>query len=538
MRGVHLLPVLPGAAAAGGLILLAASRFRRTRWLVLGALTLILPVTAVLLYRFWDHYVGPDTFAFWRFHLSPSNMAFVLPLAALCPFLLWASASGQRGGRDNRAAAFSCFALSASLAAFLGDHIFMLALLPALATLFMIGAVMARGRGSCRFLSGSLVPLGLADLCLALGALFLYLSDPGRGLMFPASPLETGGLTAAACALMLTAALLRLGCLPFHRWMVEMLKGDRDLRLIHLLAVDLSLGAFILYNVTQVLYRWGGTWVWICLGVGAIMLLVVLFELTASSSREETLGLLSAAVGAHLIISASPGGQAASIALCLGLWTCIPALALVQLGCEGEGRRVWIMVLGGLALLGLPPLAGFAWRWMEFEVMAGEMGGGVGVAFLAVLAIVFAGALVEGLVSLYVPPAERREKTAPVTAVVAGALTVFLLGLGLYPGTLADLLMREYGFPLSLPFESWTALGWAMLLCSGVAAIALAAWSSREGGRLGGMRETWGQPLPLWRGWGFRLWPPPWLRGILWSVAAGALLYAGWAGIMIYLALK
>lgn len=538
MNATCILFALPAAPTAAGLIFLAGLRGRWSRWPALGWSLLTLPALSFMIYRLWDHHVGPDTFSFWRLSLSPKNMAILLPLAAVSPFLLAAAEGrGPKGWRENVSSACSCFALAAAFTAVMSDHFFLLACMFALASLFMVGAALSRKKESRRFLPAALIPLGLSDLCLSLGALFMYLSDPGRGLFFPALPLEPRGKLAAACALMLAAALLRLGCIPFQRRMAAISRGGKEFRLIHLLAVDLVLGTYLLYQVTQVFFRWEGAWVWICFGVSVVTLLEALRELLSSTGRVETWGLLVAALGANLALVASPGGQMASAALCLGLWAGIPALALLHIGSEGGRGRDWARVLGGVSLLGLPPLAGFIWRWMEYQVLAGKFAGGVSVLFAAAIPLVFAAALIEGFTALLLP-GDGGEETPRIAAVTAGmALIAALLTVGLYAGNMVDLLVREYGLPVNLPFTSWKTLGWAVLICSGIAFLVLYARTSRKGEVLPAAPSP-ARALPLMTG--KKIFSLPSLKGKTLAVilACDGLLYAAWIAAMIYLALK
>ena len=535
---MYILPALPFAAAAAGLIFLIAMRFKRLRWAALALYTLSIPTLAFLAYRFWDHYVGPDTFSIWQFYISPAGISFLFPLALLSPLLLWAAQRrGPAGKRENAASALACFGLAAALAAVMCDHLFLLAGLFALATWCMAVAAVLRGRKAGRLLP-FLLPLGLADLCLALGVLFLYLSDPTRGLFFPATSLEPSGTLAASCALMLAAALLRLGCIPLHRWMAGVSQGGKDLRLVHLLAVDLTLGTFLLFSVSRLFFVWDGVWVWVCLGIAAATLAEVVRELLHASGREETWGLLCAACGAGLALAAAPGGQAAAAAARLGLWAGIPALALVELGSESRFGMGWARVAGGASLMGLPPLAGFAWLWMGFGVLAGEFAGGVTVIFLAAIPLLFAGALVMGADSLLLPRGGEEQAPAKVAAATGVLLAAFCAAVGLYPGAMVDLLMREYGLPLDIPFTSWTTLGWAVLICAGLAVIIASAWTQRRGEvHAGEARMTRSLPL-LERKISF---PYPLLekrrfRAVV--VLGEFLIYLAWIAVMVYLGIK
>ncbi|MBN2026187.1 MAG: hypothetical protein JW854_05450 [Actinobacteria bacterium] len=538
MKAVYLIPSIPLTAAAAGFIFLIALRFKRMRWAALALYTLAVPTLAILTYRFWDHYVGPDTFSVWQFRITPASISFLLPLAVVSPLLLWATEQTVPVEKGRTAAsALACFGLAAALAAVMTDHLFLLSGLFALATWCLAGGTVLRGKKAGRLLP-FLFPLGLADLCLVLGILFLYLSDPTGGLFFPAAPLNPSGKLAVACALMLAAALLRLGCLPFHRWMAGVSEGGKDLRLIHLLAVNLALGTFLLFAVSRLFFVWDGVWVWVCLGIGGITLLALVRELLHASGREETWGLICAALGASFALVAAPGGQAATTAMRLGLWAGVPALALVELGSEGRSGMSWARVAGGAALLGLPPLAGFAWLWMGFHVMAGEFEGGVTVIFLAAIPVLFAAVLVAGSAALFLPGGGEEKTPARLAAASALLLAVCSAAVGLYPGSAIDLLMREYGLPTGVPFASWTILGWAVLICCVLGVIIVFSWTHRRG-------EKHVQEAPSYRALPLlgpgKVFAPGLLaarraRGAV--VLCELLICLGWIAAMVYLGIK
>ncbi len=539
VKGEHLLLALPSAAVLAGMIFAAGARRPRSRWVALAWLLASLPTLAALLYRAWDRHVGPGPFACWRFGLSPDNISLLLSLAGLSPLLmLEAEARKEHGWRDGLASALSCLALASAMGAILCDHLFLLALFCGLATLCAAGCTALVGERR-RPRAASLLPLAMADFCLAVGIIFLYLSEPGRGLYFPALPLAAGGGIAAACALMLAAALLRLGCLPFQRWMAGIAEGGREPALIHVLAVDLTLGTYLLYLVTRAFFRWQGAWAWICFGVALATLAVVVRELLSARSGSRTWGLLAAALGAHLALAASPGSQAAGAASRLGLWAGVVALALLLLGSEGGKARSWAGVLGAASILGLPPLAGFAARWMEFQALAGGFAEGAGALYAAAIPLSFAAAMVEGFAALRMAGWEDGDARFPAALPAGMALAGFGFAVGIYPGKWVDIAMREYGLPLGLPFPTWSTLGWAMLVCAGVAVAFLAA--------LGAHRRAPGKICNVLPGDSVA-----WMREIRWLgvdfsgseaytralTAGGALLCAGWFAALIYLATR
>jgi hypothetical protein len=530
MKAQLILAGFPLAAFVAALLFFLAAWLKRLHWVALGWLLISLPALAFITYRLWDHYVGPDTFAFWRLSLTHSNLSVLLPFAVISPLLLLASESkGLSKGRDGITSAFCCLALAAAFIAVLCDHFFLLTAALAVTTLCMAGSLALKRSDGWH--PAGLIPAALSDLCFISGVLFIYLVNTGRGLFFPAVALNANGRLAAACGLLLAAALLRLASFPFHRWISVAAKGGKEVRFAHVL-IDLVLGAYLLYLVTQVFFKFSGPWPWICLGAGAASLAAALRALLASTGGLETWGLLCAAAGGHIIISASPANQMSGVAVRFGAFAAVSMLALVSLGSESR----WSEGMGGMALRGLPPLAGFAWRWMEFQALILAFTQGSRLLFAAVLPLVFAGALIEGFSGLSINAKEMENKSIYLPIASGALLTIFLLALGLYPGSFVDLVMREYGLAVNLPFAGWTSLGWAVLISILLLIIAMSFLRKREEGP----REI----LPV------RLLPIITLEGRLvlpgfevlkkegLILTALGLLFASWAGIFVFLAYR
>ncbi len=531
MTAPEILPAFPIAALVAALLFLASGFARRLRWVALGWSMAALPALAFITYNLWDHYLGPGPFSFWRFGLSPGNMSLLLPLAVISPVLLLASEDkGLSKGRDAMTSALCCLAIAAAMTAILCDHFFLLAIGLAVTTLCMAGSACLHGRGS-QLRPAAFIPPAVSDLCLVLGVLFLYLDNYGRGLFFPAAALNPTGKLAAACALFLAAALLRLGASPFHRWLSLASAAGKEVKLVHLI-IDLVLGAYLLYMITQVFFVWRGAWIWVDLGVGALTLLVVLRGLPASRRSREVWGLLAAASGAHIIISGSPASQISGVAVRFGVLAAVSILALIGIGTD----QGWAGTVGGTALRGLPPLAAFAWRWMEFQVLILAFASGSRVLFAAVLPLVLAGALIEGFMALTSPDGDKKRPLKFVPLASGILVAVFSLALGLYPGSFVDLVMREYGLAVNLPFPGWTALGWAVLICAVLGVFALSLLSRRQeaGSGIPAM-----PPLPLTAG--AIHWPPPVNRIInrkAFAIITIAALFVSWVAVLAFLGSK
>lgn len=191
-------------------------------------------------------------------------------------------------------------------------------------------------------------------------------------------------------------------------------------------------------------------------------------------------------------------------------------------------------MVGGMSLLGLPPLAGFASLWMGIEALSGGFAGGETVIFLAAVPLLIAGAMIAGTVALLLPRSGRKTALG-LAAPAAVLLTACCAAVGLYPGAIMDYFMREYGLSLNVPFAYWTSLGWAALICTGLVLAAFMAWSRRMGA-CEGMEPRTERALPLLRaGWKFPLAPLQGKRFRAALVCGEVVLFLAWTGIMAYL---
>jgi uncharacterized membrane protein len=175
---------------------------------------------------------------------------------------------------------------------------------------------------------------------------------------------------------------------------------------------------------------------------------------------------------------------------------------------------------------------------MGYQVLAGEFAGGVTVVFLAAIPLFIAGALIVGGTVLLLPHGGGEEASPIITAVAGVLLAALCLAVGLYPGTLVDLLMREYGLPVDIPFSSWTALGWAIMLCIAIAVVLLSAWSRKGDTSARGMAKR-ARALPIVAG--KRRFAIAWLesrRTRAVCALGDLLLYMGLVGVMVFLATK
>lgn len=340
-----------------------------------------------------------------------------------------------------------------------------------------------------------------ADLGLYLGV-FTLIAATGTTAIAPT--LATGGVTATVAGLLLTlAALGKAGQVPFHGWLQDAMVGPTPVSALLHSATLVAAGAILLIRAAPLLH--GG--VLLAIGIAG-SLTAILTGLTAlaqgdlkrllAASTSSQLGFMLLAVGAgapgaataHLVAHAAMKG---ALFLGAGIFQHARASTVFdELG--GVGRRhprVYAgFALAGLALAGVPPLAGF---WSKDAILAATFASPYStvLAPLALLGTVLTGGYVARSLRLLWRGDGEEEPIAGLAWMGAGlaALTglAALLGLTLRPlGTVLaveipkDLVSTLMGLVAAV---SGLALGWAVP--SGRRPGPARAWAA-VGFRLGG----------------------------------------------------
>ncbi len=338
-----------------------------------------------------------------------------------------------------------------------------------------------------------------ADYGLYLG-IFALVAATGTTAIGPA--LGTRGGVATVAGLLLTlAALGKAGQVPFHGWLQDAMAGPTPVSALLHSATLVAAGAILLLRVAPLL---PGTVLLVIGLVGGLTALLTgltalaqgdLKRLLAASTSSQ-LGFMLLALGAG-----SPGAATAHLvahaamksALFLGAGVfqhARDATAFDELG--GVGRRhPWAyggFAIAGLALAGVPPLAGF---WSKDAILAATFASPHRAAFapLAILGTALTGAYVARALRLLWRGAGRDEPVvglAPMGAALAGLAALAatlgvafrplqdLLGVTLPEGTVALVvglvaatagLALGWGVPVDrfpAPARAWAAAGFRL----------------------------------------------------------------------------
>lgn len=282
-------------------------------------------------------------------------------------------------GKPRFYAGMSCFAGAMATLVLAGDWLLLLAAweLIGCASYLLIGFWFAR-EGIPSAATRAFLTTRAADLGLYLGV-FTLIGATGTSAIAPT--LAVGGTTAIIAGLLLTvAALGKAGQVPFHGWLQDAMAGPTPVSALLHSATLVAAGAILLVRVSPLLT--GPVLLAIGLAGGLTTLLTGLMALAQgdlkrllAASTSSQLGFMLLALGAG-----SPGAAIAHLvahaamksALFLGAGVFQHArdsTAFADLG--GVGRRhprVYAgFALAGLALAGVPPLAGF---WSKDAILA------------------------------------------------------------------------------------------------------------------------------------------------------------------------
>jgi len=239
----------------------------------------------------------------------------------------------------------------------------------------------------------SLIIIGGTDslLILGLGLLWMARGEPQTIFSFPMMGQEavatTGGLGLAAFLCILSAVLAKAGALPFHTWVPDTAKAVPAPVTAFLPAtLDKILGIYLLLRLVQNIFIPSKAIQILLLSIGAITILVAVFMALIQNNLKRLLGYCAIAQVGYMILAI---GTLTPIGFLAGLFHMVNHVMyksllffgagavesrtgtseLDELG--GLGRKMpvtfFCMIIGGLAVSGVPPLNGFFSKWLIYQ---------------------------------------------------------------------------------------------------------------------------------------------------------------------------
>lgn len=402
-----LLPIVVPAAFALVALFVPGRRHATSATLgVLGALGLLAAALAVIdlrdaLVRPWLS-LGPIdvTFALRTDGFSSWAVAFVgllTVVAALYSAGWWRA----RGGAPGRHTAFLLLAGAGGAMALLADDLLTLVVgweVVTLALFFL--SVTGRddaGAGAMK----AYVLLAVGDLALILGAVLLGVDRVGAGVAHPWSlsrlagePLETTGTAAAVYLAFLVAAMAKAGAMPLHSWIPTMSTSTHASVMAYLPgSLDKVLGIYLLVRASAYWFVPSPAMRGIVMGIGVVTILGGVFMAMVQHDLRRLLafhavsqvGYMLLGIGTGTVVGVMGGvfhmANNALYKSCLFLGAGAverqtKTMDLDRLGGLAAKMPITLgcMVVAALSIAGIPPLNGFASKWLIYQgcVAAGQ----------------------------------------------------------------------------------------------------------------------------------------------------------------------
>ncbi len=496
--------------ALGGLLVrLTPARAERAHGAIattVAALTLALAVAVVAR--------GPDAVDVnaWLVLGVDRLSALVLVFATLFALLIAVySVRYMRGHEGHRAYfAYLQWTLSAACGAVLANDLVVLLVFWGVLAITLYLMVLLSGEQASEAARKSLVTVGGSDALLLLGVVLVWQITGSTRLDAGAIPV-TDTLSHLAFAAFAVAAFAKAGAVPLHAWVPDC--AERAWAPVTALlpaSLDKLLGIYLLVRAATDLFELTPALRAVLMTIGAITILTAVFLALVQHDLKRFLGFCAVSQVGYMVLGIATG---TAIGLAGGLFhmlnhalykSCLflgagavergaGTTELDRLG--GLGRRMpltfAVMVIAALAVSGIPPLNGFASKWMVYRALV-EVGADGGAAWILWLAAAMLGSALTlaGLVKvlhatfLCAPSPEVAAREVHEAPVAMLAPMCFLAAACVAFGVLAEPLVIErligpaVGGDLG---EMWDSGAATALLLVAIAAGALVCWWTARG---------------------------------------------------------
>jgi formate hydrogenlyase subunit 3/multisubunit Na+/H+ antiporter MnhD subunit len=439
---------------------------------------------------------------------------FILLAVAVFGFLIAVFSTGYMKGKERHRAYFTWYlwTLGASCAALLANELILLLVcwgFLGLALYMMIGLA---GPAAAPAARKSLMVIGGSDALLLFGVV-LYWQQAGPTLMNgPALPLESPAAHAAFLAF-LAAAFAKAGVVPFHSWVPDFgEKAHAPVSAYLPASLDKLLGIYLLARCMLDLFVPTPAMYFMLMLLGAVTVLGGVLMALVQHDLKRLLSYHAVSQVGYMVLGIGTG---TAIGLAGGLFHMLnnavykSALFLCAGVVETETGSTDLDRLGGLARLmpvtfitcaiaalsisGIPPLNGFASKWMIYQGVIDSQDGGLSwVAWLAVAMLGSALTLASFVKVLHAtflckPSPEVRAAAirdgspGMLLPLVVLAVTCVLFGVFAFQLPLGRLIVPAV--PLEVSGVWWSGVA-AALIAGGIAVGLLIYWLTMRSGKL------------------------------------------------------
>lgn len=334
--------------------------------------------------------------------LGPLDLAFVLevgtwtgwlvPFVALLSLLASIYAAGfyaGRGGAPGRFYAYVLLATAGAAGVLLAGHLLFLVLFWEVVTLSLFLLVATGRPDGAGAAAKAMTILGAGDMALLTGIVLIGVSGAPLSLdALAAAPFSTAGALPATVFLLLAAgAAAKAGAIPLHSWLPTMsTAADAPVMALLPAALDKVLGIYLLVRVVTDLAPPGPGLRTVLMAVGAITILAAVLMAMVQHDLRRLLSFHAVSQVGYMFLGIGTGTVAgiaggvfhmvnnAVYKPCLFLGAGVVERGagttdLSRLGGLAKAMPVSLgaMFVASLAIAGVPPLNGFASKWLVYR---------------------------------------------------------------------------------------------------------------------------------------------------------------------------
>ena len=290
-------------------------------------------------------------------------------------------------GKHN---AYVLWTLAGAIGAALAENLVFLLICWEIVTLMLFLLINTGGQKAKAGAAKTFTILGLADCALLLGIGLLCFTGSETTLAMSQLDIAADSpITIAAFLLFATAALAKAGAMPFHTWIPTAAEGaPTDVMAFLPAALDKLLGIYLLARVSLEFFTMTETLQMVLLAVGAVTIVGAVMMAMVQHDLKKLLAFHAVSQVGYMVLGIATGsliGIAGGIfhminnaiyksCLFLGAGAVEKQTGTTELDKLGGLARVMPLsfvacTVAALAISGIPPLNGFASKWMIYQAL-------------------------------------------------------------------------------------------------------------------------------------------------------------------------
>ena len=372
---------------------------RRARWTCAAVAVTSAALTVALAWPLFRARGGTLEVGAWLALRVDGLSAFILLAVAVFGFLIAVYSVGYMRGRERHRTFFAylLWTIGASCGVVLANDLLVLIVFWGLLALTLYLMIGLAGPSAAEAARKSLMIVGGADALLVLGIALLWSLTGSTRMDMGAVPLD-GFATHCAFLAFVAAAFAKAGAMPLHAWIPDCAeKAIVPVTALLPASLDKLLGIYLFTRSVTVLFEPTAAMQTMLMLLGAVTILGAGLMALVQRDLKRLLAYSSVSQVGYMVVgiaSGTPLGLAAGLFHMLNnaiykscLFLCAGAVEkaagttdLDRLGGLGKAMPLTFAAcaVAALSIAGIPPLNGFASKWMIYQgiIVAGETGGG------------------------------------------------------------------------------------------------------------------------------------------------------------------